>query len=152
VAHVLEGLHAPAAARAVHEAHERHSQLLGEPLGVDHLLPDGGVGRSAAHREVVALHHRGPPLDPAAPHHAVGGKEVRELAVLVAAASGQRAGLAEAALVEEALDALPHGQAPARVLTRHPLLPAHPARELLATLELPELWLPSHRGSIRRRG
>ncbi len=144
VAHRLERLHAAAAAGAVHQAHERHAQLVGQPLGVDHLLPDGGVGRAAANREVVALHHGRPAVDLATPHHAVGGQEVHELAVLVGPAAGELARLAEGALVEQPPDALAHGQAPARVLASDPLLAAHLLREPLAAAQLLELGLPGH--------
>ena len=75
-AHRLERLDAAAAAGAVDEAHERDAQLVREPLGLDHLLPDRGVGGAAAHGEVVALDDRAPAVDPALADDHVRGQEV----------------------------------------------------------------------------
>src|SRR5215210_7320426 len=102
-------------------------------LGIDGLLPDRGVGGAAPDGEVVALYDRAPSVDPALPDDRVRRHEVRELAVVaVACASGQCAGLVEAAVVEQPLDALADREPAGRVLARDALLAAHPARELLA--------------------
>ena len=53
------------------------AQVVREPLGPHHLLPDRGVGGAAADGEVVALHDRAPALDPALPDHHVRGQEAR---------------------------------------------------------------------------
>src|SRR6185312_4534469 len=68
-----------------------------------------------------------------------------ELAVVpVRAAPRHGAGLAEAAGVEEPVDALAHCEPPGRVLARHALLPAHAAAERLAAAQLIEFGLPPH--------
>ena len=145
VAHLLERLDRAAAARPVHEPHQRQPQVVREPLGVDHLLPDGGVGRAAADGEVVALHDRRAALDLALPADHVGRGERAELAVLVVGrAARQRAGLVERARVEQPLDPLAHRPAARGVLARHPLLAAHLAGERLAAAQLLELGLPAH--------
>ena len=150
-AHGLERLDAAPAARAVDQAHERHAQLVGGALGPHHLLPDGGVGRSAADREVVGLDHRAAPVDAALADDHVGRQEARQLArVVVLALARQRAGLVEAAVVEQALDALAHGELAGGVLARDALGPAHLARELLAAAQLVELGLPRHRHAVCR--
>jgi hypothetical protein len=116
-----------------------------EPLGVDHLLPDGGVGRASADGEVVALHDRRAALDLALAADHVGRGERGELALLVVRPyAGERAGLVERARVEQPLDPLAHGPPPGRVLARHPLLAAHLAGERLAPAQLLELGLPAH--------
>jgi hypothetical protein len=138
-------LHAAATAGAVDEAHERQAQVVRHPLREHHLLPDRGVGRPAAHREVVALEHRPAPVDPALPDDHVRGQEVRQLSVLVICAlAGDGTGLVEAARVEQPLDALAHREPPRLVLARDALLAAHPPRKLLAPAELLELGLPTH--------
>ena len=47
--------------------------------------------------------------------------------------------------VEQPLDALAHGEPPAGVLALHPLVAAHPPRQLLAAAQLLQLGLPAHR-------
>ena len=67
-------------------------------LGEDRLHGDGGVGRAAAHREVVAQHDDRAAVDPGAAHDAVGGRELGELAVVVVLGlAGDGADLVEAA-------------------------------------------------------
>jgi hypothetical protein len=83
-------------------------------LGVDGLLPDGGIGRAAADREVVALDDGAAAVDAPLADDRVRGEEVGELTVLVVgAAPGESTGLVEAARVEEAVDPLANRQ-PAR--------------------------------------
>jgi hypothetical protein len=146
--HRLQRLDAAAPARAVHQPDERDAQVAGHPLGERHLLPDRGVRRASADREVIALHDRPPTVDPPAAHDHVGGGEVGQLAILVVARAGQYAGLVEGARVDQALDALTHRQPTAVVLPGHPLGAAHAVRELLAAAQLAQLGLPAHVGSI----
>jgi hypothetical protein len=132
-AHLLQRLDGAAAARAVHEPHERLPQVVGESLGVHRLLPDRGIRRPTADREVVTLHDCAAAVDAALPDHRVRGQEVDQLAVLaVLSPAGQGAGLMEGAGVEEPLDPLAHRQAPGGVLALHTLLAPHAPGELLA--------------------
>ena len=150
-AHRLERLDAAPAARAVDQAHERDAQLVGGALGPHHLLPDGGVGRPAADGEVVGLDHRAAPVDAALADDRVGRQEARQLArVVVLALARERAGLVEAAGIEQALHALAHGELAGGVLARDALGAAHLARELLAAAQLVELGLPRHRHAVCR--
>jgi len=73
-----------------------------------------------------------------------GREELVELAVCVGGLPGERSGLVEGALVEEALDSLSHGEPAALVLALDALVAAHPPRELLAPAQLLELGLPVH--------
>jgi hypothetical protein len=85
------------------------------------------------------------------PTDRVGRHEARQLArVVVLALARDGAGLVEAAGVEEALDALAHGELAGGVLARDALGPAHPAGELLAASQLVELGLPRHRQGVCR--
>ena len=149
--HLLERLHAAAAARAVHEPDEREAQVVRQPLRVHGLLPDRRVGGAAADGEVVARHDRAAPVDAALADDRVRGQELAQLPVLVIGpAAGQRTGLVKRPAVEEALDALPDRQSSGRVLALDPLLATHPPRELLAPAQLLELGLPGHAGRLAR--
>jgi len=147
VAHRLQRLDRAAASRPVDEPHERQAQIVRHPLGVDHLLPDRGVGSAAADREVVALHHGGAPVDlPLAEDH-VGRQEGLELAAgVVGGSARERARLVEGAAIEERVDALADRPPAGGVLARDALLAAHLARQRLAPAQLLELWFPGHRG------
>ena len=125
---------------------------MGEALGVDHLLPDGGVRRAAAHGEVVRLEDGATAVDPSLADDHVGRREVDELRALVLAAPGDRAGLVEAPVVDQAGHALADRQAAAGVLARDALLAAHAPRELLAPAQLLELGLPGHGAPEHTRG
>jgi len=144
-AHVLERLHAAAAPRPVDQADQRQAQIVRHPLGVDHLLPDRGVGRSAADGEVVALDDRAAAVDPPLADHHVGGKEVLQVTVCaVGGLARQLAGLVEAAFVEEAADSLAHIQLAAGVLAGNALLAPHPSRQPLTPPKVFQLGLPGH--------
>ena len=106
---------------------------MGHALGVHLLLEDRRVGRSAPHREVVAADDDRAAVDAAAAHDEVGRREVDEVTVVVVGgAAGQRADLVEAAVVEQARDALTNRQLPERAVLGDLLLAAHPRGELLA--------------------
>ena len=118
---------------------------MGQPLGVHRLLPDGGVRRTAAHGEVVALEGHTPAGDSPLAHHGVGGQEAGQVPIrVVVGAAGQRARLVKAAAIEEALDALADGEASRGMLARDPLVAAHLPGERLAAPQLLELGLPAH--------
>src|SRR3989440_556570 len=146
--HRPELLAAAAPAGAIHQADQGHPHVVRQAFGEDHLLPDGGVCGAAADGEVVALHGHAPARDAALADDHVRGKEVHELLVVVRRLPGDRASLVECPSVEEAIDALANRQPAAAMLALDPLVPAHPARELLAPAQLLELGLPGH----RRRG
>src|SRR5690606_12889545 len=116
----LDGLHRAAAAGALDDPDDRHAHLLRHPLRVALLLLDGGVGRAAADGEVVAGDDDGAAVDGAAADDAVGGRQADQLAVLVIGGTARDgADLAEAALVDQAVDALAHGEPAAIVLALH---------------------------------
>ena len=143
-AHLLERLDAPTAAGTVDESHERKAQVVGHALGVDRLLPDGRVGRTAADREVVALEDCAPASNPALAGDDVGGQKVGELADLVVGALAREgASLVKGPGVEEALDPLPDGQTAGGVLALDALRSAHSPCQLLAVAKLGDLGLPA---------
>src|SRR3989442_717938 len=99
-------------------------------------------------------------VDPSRPHHEVGRANRGERSILIRGRAGQRAGLVERRGVEQALDALAHGESPRLVLALDVLGPAHLPGELLASLQLLDLRFPRHgwsapmipsRGWSRRR-
>ena len=129
----LDGLDRAAAAGALDDADDRQAQLVGHALGQDRLHRDGGVGRAAAHREVVAQHDHRAAVDLRSPHHAVGRRELGQLVVgVVLGLAGDGADLVEAALVDQPVDALAHREPAAVVLALHLVGPAHLARHALA--------------------
>ena len=141
----LDGLDRAAAAGALDDADDRQAQLLRHALGEDRLHRDGGVGRAAAHREVVAQHDHRPAVDAGAPHDAIGRRQLGELAVrIVLGLAGDGADLVEAALVDQLVDALAHCEPAAVVLALHLVRPAHLARHSLALAEVVEFRFPSH--------
>ena len=75
----LDGLDRAAAARALDHADQRHAILVGVALDEDVLFLDRGVGRAAAHGEVVAGHGDGPAVDLGAAHHGVGRHQVHQV-------------------------------------------------------------------------
>ena len=111
---------------------------------------DGGVGRAAAHGEVVAADDHRPPVEPRPTEHEVGRRELDELAGVgvVGGPAGEGADLVEAARVAEGVDALAHGQLARGVLALDLVLPAHAPGERLAAAELLDLRLPRHGGAI----
>ena len=139
----LDGLDRAAAARALDHADQRHAKLVGVALDEELLLLDRGVGRAAAHGEVVAGHRDVPAVDLGAAHHGVGRRQLHQvvLAVVVGLA-GDAADLAEAVLVDQPVDALAHGEPAAVVLALHLVGAAHLLRHLLAAAQLVEFRLP----------
>src|SRR3546814_3434996 len=83
-------------------AHDRQAHLLRHALGVELLLLDRGVGRPAAHGEVVAGDDDRAAVDGAAADDAVGRRQADQLAVLViGGTAGDGADLAETAGVDQ---------------------------------------------------
>ena len=141
----LDGLDRAAAARALDHADQRHAILVGVALDEDVLLLDRGVGRAAAHREVVAGDGDGPAVDLGAAHHGVGRHQVDEVvAAVVLGLAGDAADLAERVLVDQPVDALAHGEAAAIVLALHLVGAAHAPGHLLTAAQLVHLRLPGH--------
>ena len=141
----LDGLDRAAAARALDHADQRHAVLVGVALDEDVLFLDGGVGRAAAHREVVAGDGDGPAVDLGAAHHGVGRHQVHKVvAAVIFGLAGDAADLAERVLVDQPVDALAHGEAPAVVLALHLVRAAHAPGELLAAAQLVHFRFPRH--------
>ena len=141
----LDGLDRAAAARALDHADQRHAILVGVALDEDVLFLDGGVGRAAAHREVVAGDGDVPAVDLGAAHHGIGRHQVEKVvAAVIFGLAGDAADLAERALVDQPVDALAHGEAPAVVLALHLVRAAHAPGELLAAAQLVHFRFPRH--------
>jgi hypothetical protein len=143
----FDGLHRAAAARTLDHADQRHAVLVGEALDEVGLLLDRGVGRAAAHREVVAGDGNRPAVDLAASHHGIGRRQLDEVvAPVVLRLARDRAELAERALVEQPVDALAHGEPAAIVLALHLVCAAHAPGHLLTPAQLIHFRLPGHLG------
>ena len=114
-------------------------------LGHQRLCRDRGIGRAAAHGEIVADHDHGAAVDLAAAEHAVRRRQVLEFAVLVVFGdAGDGADLVEGILVDQPVDALANGE-PALVMLALDLVNAsHLARERFAPGEVVEFRLPVH--------
>src|SRR5262249_49734752 len=110
---------------------------------------EGGAGRAAAHREVVAADDHAPTADASRPEDRVRREKAVELAVLVGRLAGQRAGLGERVPVEQLLDPLAHGEAAGLVLALDVVGAAHATRQLVAAAELLALFFPAHTGPSR---
>jgi hypothetical protein len=114
-------------------------------LGPDELLPDGGVSRPAADREVVALDNDATALDACLADDEVRGGKVGERAVLaIDAPAGDLARFAPGALVDEQRDAVAHGELAARTLAGDRFVAAHGGGQGLAPAQLLELGFPGH--------
>ena len=141
----LDGLHRPAAARALDDADQRQAQLVGHLLALVVLALDGGVGGAAPHREVVAAHDHRPAVEPRPAEDEVGRRQLLQVVLgVVGGLPGDLADLVEALRVDEPVDALADRVAPAVVLPLDPLRAAQALGELLAALQLVHLGLPVH--------
>ena len=141
----LDRLHRAAAARALDHTDNRHAVLVGVAFDEVRLFLDRGVGRAAAHGEVVAGDGHRPAVDLAAAHDGIGRHQVDEVvAAVVLGLAGDAAELAEGVLVEQPVDALAHGQSTAIVLALDLVGPAHAPRHLLAAAQLVHFRLPAH--------
>ncbi len=116
---------------------------VGHPLRHQVLALDRGVGRAAAHGEIVARDHHHAAIHPAAPEHAVGRRKDASVVVgVVGGLPGDRADLVEAAGIEHPLDPLAHRQPPAGVLAGDPLGAAHLVGKRGADPQLLQFRLP----------
>ena len=122
----LDVAHRAATARAVHQAHHGQAQVVRHLLGKDQLVAHGAVAGAAAHGEVVAHHHYGPPAYACAPHHQVGRGELHQSAqAVVLARAGERAHFREGIRVRAGGDALAHRQLARGLVARHLVVSAH---------------------------
>src|SRR5439155_677207 len=143
----LDGLHRAAATRALDQADQRQPQLVGHRLALQVLFLDGGVGRAAAHREVVAADDDRAPVHFCAAEDEVRRRERLEVVGrVVGGLAGDLADLVEGAGIDELGDALADGHPAARVLALHALRAAELLGEALAAPQLVHLRLPGHRG------
>ncbi len=102
---------AAAAGGAVEQPHGRTAHGERQAVEIAALGPDRAVGVAAAGGEVVGADDGGAPLDLAPAADVVGRREVGDGAVLVVGGeAGQAAHLAEAAGIEQQVDALAAGQ------------------------------------------
>ena len=103
------------------------------------------------HGEVVAAYRHGAAVDAAAAHDEVGRHEVGEVAGLVVLRlAGDGADLVERAGIEQALDALAHGELAAVMLALDLVGAAHAVRQLFAAAQVVDLGLPAHRSASQR--
>ncbi len=141
----FDGLHRTATARAFDHANDRQAKIVRHLLGHQRLGGDRGVGRTAAHGEIVADHDHGAAVDLAAAEHAVGRRQVLEFVVFVVFGDpGNRADLVEGILVDQSVDALTNREPALVMLTLDLVNASHLARERFAPSELVELRLPVH--------
>ena len=143
-----------AAAGAVQQAHERQSVFPGHLLELCVLFVVIALRRAAAHGEIVGAHDDGPRVDGATSAEAARRPERDQLAgVVVPRLAGEAAPLAEAAGVEQRLDALTHSQFAARALALDPVRTAHLLREHLPPAQFVYLGVPVvHRSSHPQAG
>lgn len=114
-------------------------------LGNQRLFADRRVGRAAAHRKVVADHDDRAAVDRGAAHHAIGRGQIDEPALdVVSRAAGYGADLVEAAAVDEAINALAHGELVGVVLPLDLVGAAELRREALALAQFVQFRLPAH--------
>src|SRR3546814_13228854 len=79
------------------------------------LLPDGGIGGTAAHGEVVAADHDRAAVEAAATEDEIGRAEIAEFAGgIVNGAAGNGAHFMASAGIEQLVDAFEHSQLAAR--------------------------------------
>ena len=98
----FDGFHGAAAAGAFDQADDRQAEIMRHLLGHQRLGRDRGVGRAAAHGEIVADHDHGSAVDLAAAEHAVRGRQMLEFVLFVVFGdTGDRADLVEAVPVDQ---------------------------------------------------
>ena len=103
------------------------------------------VGAATGDREVVAADRDGPPVDLAQAHHVRARREAPEVAVLVVGGrADQRAGLDEAAGVDEGGDAFPDRRAATAVLSLDALGSAHLLGQAPDVVDVGDGPFPAH--------
>ena len=149
VAHRLERLYRTAAAAAFDQADHRQAQFVRHLFGRHLLLDDRGVGRAAAHGEIVAGHDDAAAFDATAAEEEVGrGHRLQCAGFVVGAVARDRADFVEAAGIEQCADALAHRQAAGGALPRNLVRSAHLAGQGLTLPQFFEFGLPGHPGSL----
>src|SRR3984957_7234428 len=139
----LEGLDRTAAAGAVDEAYERQTRLIRHLLGLDLLLMDRRIGRTAAYGEVIGCDCDRPALDAAAAEDEVGCTKLQQFAIVaVGAHTGDTADLPEARRIEQPVDTLAHCELAFAPLDRDFFGSAHLARRALAFAQCGDLRIP----------
>ncbi len=148
-AHGLEG--ADAAAGGVEEADHGDAigvRLLHRPAG---FVGDAAVGRAAADGEVAAVDGDLAAVDADDASDGVGGGQLRELGAIPLRAAREHAGLGEAALVGEEVDALADGELAAAVVEGDGIGAAHLAGDRRAAVQLIDIGLPGHARLLGRQ-
>ena len=111
---------AAAARRAVEQADRGRSELDRQPVEITRLLADRAVGMAAARGEVVGADDAGAALEAALAADMAGRREFGDVAVVVERGEArQAADLAEAAGIEQNVDALAAGELAAVALAHH---------------------------------
>ena len=134
-----------AAARTVHQPHQRQAQVARHGFDAGELVADAAFVGAAADREVVARHHDIAAVDLAAPDHEACGREGFEVARFVVARFSRDApDLDERARVEQLVDPLAYRELAAGMLPLDSLRPAHLLCESLALAQFVDLFFPAH--------
>ena len=119
-------------------------------LAGDQLVADGAVVGAAAHGEIVTDHHHRPALHPTPARDQVRGNEAVEPAlVVVLTGTGELAELAEAARVEQPVDALAYRQPAVVAMALELFLAPHLLGEPMTMSEFLELLFPGQ-GTVSR--
>ena len=140
----LDGLYRTTTARALDDADDGQAQLVGHALGNDGFFRDGGIGRAAAHGEVVARDDDRTSVDRRATGNPVRRREALQLVLLVVAGhAGNGADLAQRAWIDQFSDPLTDGEPAAIVLAAHLVGAAHYPCVALALSQLVKLRLPA---------
>ena len=138
-----------AAAAALMQADQRHAVLQRQILDIDALAKARRIRRTAAHGEVLAADHREPPVDTAHADYEIGGRDALERPVRIALDPARAAPmLAEAARIDQDVDAFADGQPPLRVLAGHRLRAALFQRRLALGVNILDLAGPAHRSIL----
>ncbi len=141
----FDGLDRAAAAGALDDADDRQAEIVRHFLRHQRLGRDRGIGRAAAHREIVADDDDGASIDPRPPEHAIGRRQLLQLAIFVIFAdAGDRADFVEALGIDQPVDTLADREAALVALSLDLLNASHLVRERLAPSELVEFGLPVH--------
>ena len=147
IANQLDRLDTASAAAAVYEADQRQAHFQGVFLAVTGLVADLGVGRAAAHGEVVAADDHAPAIDFRRAKHEIGRRERLALArIVVLRAAGDGADLVKTACVHQPVDAFAHRQAIIVVLALDALGSAHLPGDGFPLAQFVDFLLPGHRG------
>ena len=115
-------------------------------LALRELAVDGGIGRPAAHGEIVGRGDHRAAFDVGAAEDQVGGIEVGELACgIVMPLAGDLANLAERTRIDQPGNSRARIELAARVLPRDLFGAAHPLGQCLAAAQFVDFGLPGHR-------